>query len=488
MNLKQKSINSVKWSATENWSSQLISLLVFMLLARLLQPADFGLIALASVFIIILTTLSNQGFAQAIIQKENIQAGHFNAAFWVNNGIAILLCVTLFFAAPLVAKMFSQPELASVLRYLTMTLILNSLVSVHSAVLSRNFQFKTMALRSAFSSIVSGGVGVYMAYNNYGVWALVGQQLSASFVGLLVLWFACPWRPGVKFKSRHCLELFSFGSNVLGVSLLGLVNRRLPDLLIGGFLGPVALGIFAIANRVFVVLTQLLIGSLAKVALPIFSRMQNDLPRIRSSFYSAAQITSVICFPIFIGVLVTAPDLIPFVFGSQWAESAVVTQYLMVVGLLYSFSYFNDSMMMALGHPDIVLRLNLVNTTLNIIAFVVGVRFGIEMVAFAFMLRGLIMFPVGQFVLNKYAQISFKTLMLNVKGPAISVLLMVAALLVVDMLTIDFTIWVRLLLQIGTGGVVYCITLFLIDRPVINRILHLLGVAIKKSEAQIKHL
>jgi O-antigen/teichoic acid export membrane protein len=479
MNLKQKSINSVKWSAIENWSSQLLSLLVFMLLARLLQPEDFGLIALASVFIIILTTLSNQGFAQAIIQKENIEAEHFNAAFWINNGIAILLCAILFFVAPFVAKMFSQPELASVLRYLSLTLILSSLVSVHSAVLSRNFQFKTMALRSVFSSVVSGGVGIYMAYNDYGVWALVGQQLSASFVGLFVLWFACPWRPGVKFKSYHCLELFSFGSNVLGISLLGLVNRRLPDLLIGGFLGPVALGVYAIANRVFVVLTQLLVGSLAKIALPTFSRMQNDLPRIRNAYYSAAQMTSVVCFPIFMGVLVTATDLIPFVFGAQWVESAIVAQYLMIVGLLYPVSYFSGPMMMALGYPNIVLRLNLVNATLNIIAFVVGVNFGIEMVALAFMLRGLMMLPVGQFVLKKYAQISFLTLMLNVKGPAISVLLMAGAVLVVDTLTIDFSVWVRLLLQIGTGGVVYCVTLFVIDRPIINRMSHLLGVKIK---------
>ncbi|MFQ3191434.1 MAG: O-antigen/teichoic acid export membrane protein [Paraglaciecola sp.] len=479
MNIKQKAINSTKWSAIQNWTSQILSLLVFLLLARLLQPEDFGLVALASVFVIVLTTLSQQGFAQAIIQREDLEPEHLDSAFWINTSIGVILALGLFFTSPILANIFSQPELSGVLRYLSLTLILNSLTGVHAAILTRKFHFKALALSSIVSSAVGGCVGIYMAYNNFGVWALVGQQLSGAVLGVLVIWFACFWRPGIKVTYRHCTELFSFGSNILGISLLGLVNRRLPDLLIGGFLGPVALGIYTIANRVFTTLTQLLVGTLANIALPTFSRMQSDLGRMRNAYYSAVQLTSIICFPIFTGVLVTAPDLIPAVFGTQWLESAAVSQYLMVVGLLHTVSYFNGPMMMALGYSNIMLRLHLVNTTLNIIAFVVGVHFGIEIVALAFMLRGLMMFPVGQFVLNKYAQISFLTLMLNVKGPAISVLLMAAAVLVVNTLTIDFTVWVRLLLQIGTGGVVYCVTLFVIDRPVINRVLHLLGIAIK---------
>jgi O-antigen/teichoic acid export membrane protein len=476
MNIKQKAINSTKWSAIQNWTSQILSLLVFLLLARLLQPADFGLVALASVFVVVLSTLSNQGFAQAIIQRQDLEPEHLDSAFWINTGIGAFLALGLFFSAPFIAVMFTQPELASVLRYLSLTLIFNSLVGVHTGILSRDFHFKALALRSIFSSFVGGSVGIYMAYNGFGVWALVGQQLSSSFLGMLVLWFASPWRPGIQIKYKHCLELFSFGSNILGISLLGLVNRRLPDLLIGGFLGPVALGIYTIADKVFTVLTKLLVGTLSNIALPTFSRMQGDIGRMRNAYYSAVQVTSVICFPVFAGVLVTAPDLIPAVFGAQWTESAAVTQYLMVVGLLYAVGYFNTPMMLALGHPKVILRLNVANTTLNIIAFVVGVNFGIQVVAFAFMLRGMIVFPLGLTIVRKYTQISFRVLIRHLKGPIFSAILMVLTVLTVSSMTTHLSVGIKLLIEISIGGLVYCTALFLIDRPVIDKILQLLGV------------
>jgi O-antigen/teichoic acid export membrane protein len=481
MNLKQKAINSTKWSAIENWTSEILSLLVFLLLARLLQPADFGLVALASVFVVVLTTLSHQGFAQAIIQRKNLEPEHLDSAFWINTSIGALLALGLFFTSPLLAVMFTQPELSAVLRFLSLTLIFNSLVGVHTGILTRDLQFKALALRRIFSFAVGGCVGIYMAYNNFGVWALVGQQLSSTFAGLLVLWFACPWRPGIKVKHRHCLELFTFGSNILGISLLGLVNKRLPNLLIGGFLGPVALGIYTIADKIFTVLNQLLVGTLTNIALPTFSKMQADIGRMRNAYYSAVQATSVISFPILAGVIVTAADLIPAVFGTQWAESVAVAQYLIVLGLLNTVSSFNGPMLIALGHPNVVLKLNVANTTLNIIAFIVGVNFGIQMVALASMLRGLIMFPVGLIILKINTQISFMVLSRNLLGPAFSASLMVLTVLAVSNLTVNLSVSLQLLIKIITGGLVYFISLLLIDRPVIVRVFHLLGVVKNKS-------
>jgi PST family polysaccharide transporter len=173
--------DSTKWSAIQNWSSQLLSLLVFLLLARLLQPADFGLVALASVFVVVLSTLSNQGFAQAIIQRQDLEPEHLDSAFWINNGIGAFLALGLFFSAPLLAVMFSQPELAGVLRYLSLTLIFNSLVGVHTGILSRDFHFKALALRSIFSSFVGGSVGIYMA-GQTGLNHTVRQPTLSTFI------------------------------------------------------------------------------------------------------------------------------------------------------------------------------------------------------------------------------------------------------------------------------------------------------------------
>lgn len=471
MNIKKKALNSAKWSVIQNWTNQFLSLFIFIVLARLLLPEDFGLVALATAFIMVLTTLSSQGFVEAIVQREEISDTHLDTAFWTNLTLGLLMAAALYATAPFLADSFSEPRLSKVLRFLSLTLILNSCIGVQTAILSRHFQFKALALRTILSSVLGGGVGIYMAFMGYGVWALVGQQVIISLTGLFVLWFSCSWYPGLKVKRKAFFELISFGSNVLGISLLNLVNKRMPDMLIGIFLGPTALGIYAIAMKIFTVLTQVMLGTLSKVALPTFSRMQSDIKRMRQAYYNAIRMTSIVCFPVFIGVLVTAENLVPLIFGSQWEQSASVTQYLMVVCIMYGISYFNTPMMLALNQSRMLLKLNVINSCLNAIAFSVGVNFGIEYVAMAFMIRGLIMFPVGQLVLKYFAEVSFMELFHAIKGPAISSIIMAVLILLINPLIESFSKTYIVLCQVIGGGAIYMLSLMLIDRSIIFQML-----------------
>lgn len=481
MSLKHKALTSTKWSAIENWVSQVLSLAVFLIIARLLQPEAFGLVALASVFIITLTTLTSLGLSQAVVQREEIETEHLDTAFWSSLIVALGLAGCLVLLSPLLSELFSQPDLEYVLNWLSVGVILHGLINIHTGILRREFKFKSLALRTIVGLIVGGVVGIGMAINGYGVWALVAQQLTSATIGVVIIWLSVSWNPRLTFSKKHLKDLFSFSSSIMGISLLGLVNRRLDDFLIGSYLGATALGIYSIAYKVFTVMTTLLVETLSKVALPTFSRMQSDLPRMQNAYYSAVQITSVICVPIFSGVLITAPDLIPTLFGPQWEQSAPVTQYLMVVGLLYCIAYFNAPFLMALGKPGVVLKLNILNSTLNAVAFFIAVRWGIVAVAMAFMIRALLVFPIGLYIINKYAGITPKKLLVSIKGPTFSVIAMVMALLTVNAELSDQSTLMRLLLEITCGATVYLLTLYLTDRPIFSRVIHLIEVARNKN-------
>lgn len=396
-NFQQKIIRGIVWTALQNWGGQFGSLLVFFVLARLLQPEDFGLVALANVFLAFIQIFLNQGFPQALIQQQQqLEAEHINTAFWTNlvsGCVLTLLCVIL---APFVADAFDQPQLTPILRCFSLLLLINSFTDVQEALLQRQFKFKFVALRSLLGLFLGGIAGVVAALSGLGVWSLVVQQLVYESVGAIVLWRASDWRPQLQFSWPHFHRLFGFGINILAFNFLGFINTRSDDLLIGYFLGPVALGYYSIAYRILKIMVQLLIDTVNQVALPTFSRLQSDLSAFRSTFYKATQLTSLIAFPCFLGVAVLAPDIVPLLFGKQWAPSVPVLQWLSIAGVFSSVSRFKGAIFMAMGKPSWRVWIGLLASALNIAFFTFAVRWGIAAVGLAYLVRTVIMFPIEQ--------------------------------------------------------------------------------------------
>ncbi|HEY9661499.1 MAG TPA: lipopolysaccharide biosynthesis protein, partial [Allocoleopsis sp.] len=309
MNLKQKAFKGIIWSAIESWGRQAISTIIFFVLARLLTPEAFGLIALSSVFIAFIQIFLDQGFSQAIVQREKVEPEHLDTAFWTNITISTLLTLTSITFADEIALLFKEPALASILRWLSLNFILISLSSVQEAVLARQFAFKALATRSLIAIVVGGSIGLGMAISGYGVWSLVAYQLVNASVRVLVLWWSSDWRPGFKVSLLHFKQLFSFGINIVGNNCLSFLDRRSDDFLIGFFLGSVALGYYSIAYKVLLTTTELLMGFVNKVAMPVFSRLQDNPERLRQAFYRSTQLTSLIAFPCFIGIALSAPEI-----------------------------------------------------------------------------------------------------------------------------------------------------------------------------------
>ena len=456
VNLREKFIKGLFWSAITSWGRQLISFLVFSLLARLLQPEAFGLVALAGVFLGFVRIFGNQGFSTAIVQCQELEPEHLDTAFWTNLSIGILLTTTGLFGAGLFANFYHQPELTPIIRLLSLSFIINPLRRVQEALLSRQFKFKIQAVNSLFAVFASGLVGVSMALMGYGIWSLVGQQLTNEIVGVLVLWKVSDWRPGWRISQQHFQELFSFGINVMGISFLNFFNRRADDLLIGYFLGPVALGYYTVAYRLLLVSTNLLNAITGGCALPVFSKMQTQPERMRNAFYKSVNFTGAIAIPAFIGLAVLAPEIIPVVFGQQWLPSIPVMQILAFIGILHAVFSFNGIVMMAMGKPSWKFKINILNAVSNVVSFVLVVRWGIIAVAAAYVIRGYLLAPIPIWAIYKLLRIKISTYLHQYWAPLASSLVMVIAIWIVKyMLGNALSLNLQLTFYIFIGAITY---------------------------------
>lgn len=227
MSIKKKTIQSIFWAAIQNWGSQAGSLIVFLILARLLPPEDFGLVALANVFITFTQIFLEQGFAAVLIQRQNIETEHINTAFWTQIIIAFLLTAVSLLSANWIAESFNQPQLSPIMKWLSILFIISALTHVQRALIKRKFAFKILAICSLLGVIVSGFVGIAMAFFGYGVWSLVGQQLSYESVELIVLWSASNWRPQWQLSWKHLSDLSNFTLNLLGEKLVFFLIKKL---------------------------------------------------------------------------------------------------------------------------------------------------------------------------------------------------------------------------------------------------------------------
>ncbi|MGB7442987.1 MAG: MOP flippase family protein [Coleofasciculaceae cyanobacterium] len=482
MSLKQKAMKGVIWSGLQKWGGHVISFSVFLLLARLLQPEDFGLVAMAGVFIAFMKVFLDQGFASAIIQRQEVEQEHLDTAFWVGFGSSLLLMLIAIASAELVASFYQEPELANVIRCLSISFPLKALNSVQSAILTRKFAFKTLAVRSLIAMTVGGTVGATMAFLNFGVWSLVCYQLSTSLVEVIVLWSVSDWRPGLKVSRKHLQELFSYGINVIGLNGLNFLNRYSDNLLIGRFLGSEALGYYTVAYRVLTVLIELLSKTTAQVAFPAFSKLQNEPKRLRNAFYKATQFTSLVSLPAFLGVFALAPEIVEVMFGSQWSPSIPVMQVLTSVGILQTISHFNGPIMMAMGKPGWRLGINTLGTGVNVISFILVVRWGILAVAAAYAVRAYLLSPINLWVLRKLIGVKILTYLNQLTAPLLGSLVMVLAIFGSKQLLVG---WLKdeaiLVICITIGIVAYGLTMRLIAPKLFQQVLELVRSVLPKS-------
>jgi PST family polysaccharide transporter len=421
--LRGRAAKGVFWTATSNWGNELTRLLVFVILARLLDPKDFGLVALALVFIGMTQVVADQGMADALVQRKDLHPAHYDSAFWMSVAVGLFLAAIMAGLAKPISLALGEPRLAPVIAVLALSIPISSLNLVQRALMTRELAFRSLALRTLVSIGVGATIGVTAAFLGFGVWSLVAQQITAPIAGVLVLWGVSDWRPRAAFSYRHFKDLFGFGANVVGFRLLNYFTRTSDQLFIGSFLGAASLGFYTIGFRMLRLLFQVTSSLIDRVAFPLYSRLQGNAPRLVRAHYKSTAFAGLIAFPAFIGMVALAPDFVPVVFGTKWMESVPIMQILAFLGVVQFLTYLNGTMLKALGKPSWQVIIVAVTSVLKVVAFFIAVRFGIIAVAVASLCVGCVVAPAYYWTLHRLIPIRLVAYLDHIKGPLVASLL-----------------------------------------------------------------
>ncbi len=434
----------VLWSAGGGAASKGAALIAFLLIARELDPDAFGLVALASLFITILSVFVEQGFPQALVQRQSIDDVHLSTAFWANVCISATLAVIIVLAAAPISAAFSEPGLAVVLKVLSLSLVLGAFSGVQVAILQRHMRFGVLATRSFAGTAVGGLVGVALALTGFGVWALVAQTLVVQAVTAVALWMSTGWSPRAVFSFDRLRELWSFGVNVLGSRLVNLANIRTAHIMIALVLDKRALGLYSVAAQIEGALSGLLINTVTRVSLATLSRFQGNLPMFRRVYFAGVRLTAAFGVPAFVGVAALAPDITVCFLGPQWTEAAPIVSILALLGVVSSVGAFNVTAIASLGFPRYNFQLDALNAAFTVCAIAVALPWGLTGVAFAFVARAYLLWPVRFLVLRRLCGVTFRELGASLWGIVVSAGAMAALITWMRGFDLGFGAWSKL--------------------------------------------
>ena len=395
--LKGKTIHGVIWSLIDNVSSSGVIFFVGIILARLLTPEEYGVMAMVSIFIAISNSIIDSGFSSALIRKVKVKPIEYNTVFYFNLLISLLLYICLFFISPFIALFFREPILCEVMRVIGLILIINALSIIPYTIFVREINFKTQTIISLIASVGSGVIGVWMAFSGQGVWSLVGQQLGRQCLNTLFLWFFCHWKPTVSFSMTAFKEMFGFGSKLLLSGLLDTIYKDIYYIVIGRCFSSSILGQYTRAKQFSMVFSTNLTTVVQRVSFPVLSSIQDDSIRLREAYRKVIKSTMLVSFACMLGLAAIAKPLLILLISDKWLPAVYFLQIVCFSNMLYPLHAINLNSLKVKGRSDVFLKLEVIKKVLAIFPILVGVYLGIEM-----MLWGSVIISVISYFLNAY--------------------------------------------------------------------------------------
>lgn len=458
-NLGRRAIVAVAWNGLQLWGYNLVGLGVFVVLGRLLSPADFGLAAAAMVVIWLLRIVVDAGFSRLLVQRSRLEHVHADTAFWTGAVLGVTFAAITVSAAPLFADLFGQPRLVPFVRALSLIFIFAGLDSTPTALLQRDLKWRALALRRLAATVVSAGVAVVLAVDGAGAWALVAQQLVLEALTASLLWFGTSWRPALRFSRLAFLELLAFGGRYSLLRVFTYLGGNVDNFLIGVALGTVALGYYVIAYRVFVVLNELFVQTISNVALPTFSRLNDDQEALNANFCRASALAGSLAFPAYAGLAIVAGQLVPVVFGAKWHASVPVLELLTLAGAAQAQLAFSSSYVVAIGLINRELPWTIWVTVAELIGFGATVHFGITAVAGALAVVLAVAWPVRLLFLRRRGNLMLGDYFAALRPPVLATAGMSAVILALHLILASLPPLTILIVEVLAGMAVYPVIL-----------------------------
>lgn len=377
MSLKSKAVSGFAWTTMNEGGAQLLKFAVGLILARILAPEDFGLLALVSVFAAITHAIADSGFRMAIIQKSRLSDIDKTTAFWYNILVGALVVSLLFVCAPLVASFYQDERLVALVRAMGVSVLLQSFSGIHAALFERDMRFRESMMIQLPAILVGGVVGVVSALAGMGVWALIFQAWTMSAMLAVFFWLRSGWSPGFQVNAGSARSLFAFGWKVALERIVDVSFREAYILVIGKVFTPVQVGYYHRGSSFQQLVSRNLHRIVSRVSFPVLASIQSDPDRMGRVFRSALRVLAILSFPVFAGMIAIAEPLILTLIGAQWLPSVPVLQMLSIVGVLWPLQALNLSILLATGDSGLSLKLAILKRGLMVVAIIFTFRHGL---------------------------------------------------------------------------------------------------------------
>jgi len=446
-------IKSLAWKFLERCSTQGVSFVVTIILARLLSPTEYGTIALVTVFVVLGNVVVEGGFCAALVQKKDADNIDFSTIFFSSLLISIILYFALFFIAPLVANFYNQPILKPVLRVLSINLLFGAVNAVQLAYMQRNLQFKKTFYSSFIGGILSGIIGISMAYKGYGVWALVGYTLSLQFFIAIILWIVLKWRPDFVFSWIRFKHLFDFGWKVFMTNFVISIYLNIRSLVIGKLYTRELLGLFDRGQQISNLIITNINGTIQSVMFPIFSKEQEDRNRLRAMLRRSIKTSCFVVFPLMIGLIVAAKPLVLILLSEKWISIVPFIQIFALANMFLPIQYINMEAVKSLGQSGILLKLELIKKVLETVILLGTMFINVYVIAWGVLLYNLICFYINLYPNRKLINYGYKEQLKNILPELVASISMGILIYPINMLSLNAGL--NLLLQVLGGTIVY---------------------------------
>lgn len=448
-------IGSIIWKLLERISSQLVSFIISIVLARLLLPEDYGIIAIILVFINLASVIVDGGLNTALVQKKDAEQIDFSTIFWFCLVVALVLYILLYASAPIISSFYGNEILTPTLRVLGLSIFFNSFNSIQRAYVSKYMMFRELFIANSVAILISGVVGILMAFRGYGVWALVGQTLSSSVFCCLIMWFAIHWRPSLEFSPKRFKQLFEFGWKIFLTNLITAIYGDIRSVVIGKVYQPSALAHFDRGSSFPKLIMANLVTTLNAVLLPTFASEQDNPKRVKQMMRRSVQIGYFFVAPLLVGLFCCAKELVLVLLTDKWLPAVPFIQIFCIAYFLMPIQNVNITAIQSLGYSGITLKLEIVKKILEAVILVISFLIDVYAVAWGVVLYNFICIFINLRPTKQLVDYGMGEQLKDVLPTLIAALLMGGAVYACELL--QWNSIIILIIQVLVGAVIYYI-------------------------------
>lgn len=451
--LKNKTISGFFWVLCQQLSTQLVSFSISMILARLLEPSEFGLVAMTSIFMSIAGIFVSSGLGSSLVQKKDVDHLDYNSVFYAGLGLAAIIYTILFLCAPLISGLYKEPLLTPIIRVMGLSFFFSSFNTIQAATITRELAFKKLFFRGLICTTLTGIIGISMAYMGFGVWALVTSSLAGSVINTIIMYYIVRWLPRLEFSLKRLKNLLGFGLNLMGTSLMGTFFDQLKGLIIGVKYTAADLAYYNRGEHMPSLISSNIVGAINGVLFPAIAKVQDDRDTVKRAIRRAIKTTSFFVFPAMFLLFFCADKIIIILFTEKWVPAIPFVQ---VICLKYCFQVIGTANLQALkaiGRADITFKLEFIKKPIFLTCIAIGAYFGPLAICLGNTIYDFIGATINAMPNKKLIGYSYRAQLFDVFPHLVSAIAMGSAVYSISLISVN--IYLQLILQVSVGLGIY---------------------------------